>query len=315
MVQSIQKKSKKAIALLITLFFIIAISLAIGIGLKQVNEAAAHVQSEKLLLQSSMIFDDVLVMLKGAKELDYLLDANISGDMFGAFLSGYSIPGIPLGDSGIIISLELQSARSKVNVNTLIDNNVSVKALRDYLNYYMVNDIYADMLLDSMGGIQVDDSYRTGLFYEKPYLYRDFIVSYEHLEEINEFYMQTYRDNYLKNINLKNLFYFSESKQNYKVDLNCVTPQALEMLLGDKNRVAMLFSNLESEDSIQKCSSIVCSNLDEDEKTILAQHGATCNVQPYLNVKVEVLQNNQTAKINFEYDMKNKKGYNFVYEI
>ncbi len=315
MVQNTQMKSRKAIALLITLFFIIAITLAIGIGLKQVNEAASHVQSEKLLLQSSMIFDDVLVMLKGAKELDYLLDNNISGDVFGAFLSGYSIPGIPLGDSGIIISLELKSARSKVNINTLIDNNNSVDALRAYLNYYMVNEIYADMLLDSMDGIQADDSYRTGLFYEKPYLYRDFIVSYEHLEEINEFYMKTYRDNYLKNIHLKNLFYFSEVKQNYKVDLNCVTPEALEMMLGDKSRMAMLYPNFESEDYIDKCSSFVCNNLDEDEKTFLAQYGATCNIQPYLDVSVEVMQNEQTAKINFEYDMKNKKGYNFVYEI
>jgi len=315
-------QGKNAIALLITMFFIIAITVAIGIGLKQVNKAGAYVESEQLLLQSSMIFDDVLAMLKDSKELDYLLDDNnLSGDVFNSFLVGYSIPGIPLGDSGVIMSVELNSARSKININSFVDNNESVEVLREYLNYYMVNSAYADMILDATSGIKLDDSYRTGLFYENPQLYRDYIVSDEQLEEINAFYMKTYGDNNLQKLNIPKLFYFGERKEEYKVDLNCATPEVLEMMLRDKNRALSLFPvvTYEEDESAMDvknlCSSSVCNSLTKDEKEELKKYNATCKIQPYLDVVVEVMQKEQTAKISFEYDMKKKKGYNFVYEI
>ena len=106
------KSNRSAIALLITMFFIIAITVAIGVGLKQVNKASEYVESEKLILQTNMLFDDVLTILNTSKELDFIRDMNMTGDDLEGFFSSLSIPGIPLAESGVIISLDLKSARS-----------------------------------------------------------------------------------------------------------------------------------------------------------------------------------------------------------
>jgi len=37
--------------------------------------------------------------------------------------------------------------------------------------------------------------------------------------------------------------------------------------------------------------------------------------EPFLDVKIEVIKDDSMAKIHFEYNIKNKKGSNFSYEI
>ena len=72
-----------AIALMITLFFIIAISVSLGIALKQVKGVSTEVSKEKFAMQSSIIIDDVLELLKKSPELQAI---DSQGALF-AFLS------------------------------------------------------------------------------------------------------------------------------------------------------------------------------------------------------------------------------------
>jgi len=164
---------RKAIALLITLLFIMLITISVGAGLKQLNQASGYVEDEKFLFQSSVILNDTLDFLKNSQELN---DINSSDD-FSAFLAQTSF--IPFQTHGIKISLELSSARSKFNVNNLMGKKeldiFRVNALRRYLGNHMVATSFVDILLDSMRGVKQDFSYESTLFDQKPELFRDYI--------------------------------------------------------------------------------------------------------------------------------------------
>jgi hypothetical protein len=303
------RRSKKGIALLITVLFIMAIAIAVGVGLKQVNEASRHVEGESFMLQTSVILDDVLTILQNSKELDAIQ----TSDDFYAFLSQAAF--IPFESEGVKVVLELSSARSKLNINALKDRNSSIGgereiALKQYLNTYMINPTYVDLLHDAMSGIKEDMLYNTEIFVENPELFRNYIVSQKHLDLINAYYTKTYHENNLKKVRFENLFSFNEDTNVSKVDLNYATQEVWELLLGcDKTRAEQL--SLEGGVYTKETEH---DFLSENEILQLSRFN-TSYFEPYLDVKVEVIQNNQRAKIRFEYDIKIKKGSHFVYEI
>ncbi len=300
--------NKKGIALLITLLFIMAISVSIGTGLKYVNDTSAEVENENFLFQSSVITDDILTLLKNSKELDVLVkDASVEGLFL--FLSQSSF--IPFEISDLKISMEISSARAKFNPNTLAgdDNTVGLKkidALKEYMQKYRVNHIYVDILLDNMRPESL--SYTSSIYDENPTLFREYIASDAHLEKINDFYTQTYYDNNLKNIDLQKLFYPSPDRQT-KIDLNYATPEVWEMILGvDKKRAKQLslgggsYFDLESLD------------LNEDEIQALSRFEVSY-FEPNLDISLNIRKDDKSAHIRFEYDMTTKQGLNFSYDI
>lgn len=301
-----RRHSKNAIALLITILFVMAITVAIGIGLKQVKEASHHVENENFMIQTSVLLGDVMQILKTSPQLN---DINSSEEFF-IFLSQTSF--IPLESNGIRILIQLSSARSKFNLNALEDTNTTnenrVNALKIYLSKNMINGEYVDVLLDNMGGIKEDLSYNSAIFNEKPYLFRDYIVSLNHFNEINSFYEKNYHDNNLKNVDFEKLFYFSTDK-NSNIDLNYATPQTWELILGcDKTRAEQL--------SLGEGAYISVADLElSDDENLSLSHFNTSFFEKIVDVKIEIEENSQSGKIMFEYDINKKKGSNFVYEI
>ncbi|MBT5935862.1 hypothetical protein [Sulfurimonas sp.] len=297
------RESKNAIALLITVMFVIVITVAIGFGLKQVNSAAKIIKDENFMYQSSVIVEDVLNILKNSADIARAADSNSSDELF-ILLSSASF--IPFESSGVEIILKLHSARAKFNPAQL-DANTS-QAFVNYLTNNMINSQYLDILLDNVSGIKEDNSYNSAIFEENPYLFRDYIASAKHLQIINDFYSQEYNDNSLEKINLKNLFYFTQDK-NISIDLNYATTEVWELLLGTtKERAEFLSINAGTytdDDSL---------NLDTNELEKLHKF-KTSFFEPFLLVEIEIRQNNSISNIQFEYDIKNKKGSNFVYEI
>ena len=313
------RSSQRGIALLITLFFIISITLAVGIGLKQVNEARDEIEKENFMIQSSVILDDVLKILKKmSKEYDVKNDAN--GEGFYTFLEESAF--IPFESSGVKSSIEISSARSKLNVNAIADvNNTNTEeALVEYFQSRMIDLEYIDMLFDVIKGKRVEPPYRTNIFYEKPLLFKDsnnYISSYENLKEINEFYKLSYHDNKIDKINFKNLFYFS-ADSNYTLDFNCITSSVKEVIRPNDNTI-VVDDGIQDEENMQQssnCNIDFCASLSKTEKKELeTKYNGTCKPQRNINVVVEVMQHKQRAKIMFEYNMDSKKGSNFVYEL
>ncbi len=303
-------KKRKAIALLITMFLIIAITLSIGIGLKYVNKASNEVESENFMLQTSVVLDDVLAILKTSNELESIVK-NKSKEAFYDLLSKPSF--ISFDTPAINISVEIKSARTKINPNILIkDKNEVNQEMADALNLYFsnydINAAYVDMMLDMMSGAKEDLSYNSEIFYDKTDLFRDYIVSKKHLSEIDDFYEKTFHDNNLKNINFDNLFYFSSDK-NIRIDLNYATADVWELMLGcTKERAQTIASGAGTWNNIDN------TNLQDDEKDALSKFN-TSYFEPYLEVVVNIMNSNNIAKVRFEYDMKTKEGTNFSYDI
>lgn len=303
------KSMKKGIALLITVLFVMAITVAIGVGLRQVKEASWHMENENFMLQASTVLDDVLNILQSSKELEQLAQNKSSAELF-TFLSSVSF--IPLESSGLKMDIKISSARSNFNVNSLVDadniiNTDRVNILNEYLSKYKVNIGYVDILLDVMRGDE-NITYNRAIFDEKPYLFRDYVASEKHLNEVDDFYMKTYHNNNLKRIDFANLFYFSKNK-NIAIDLNYATMEVWKMMLGcDKKKATQLASGYGGYSSLEDLS------LNGEEKLALAKF-QTSYFEPYLDVVIDITQNYKNAKIRFEYDIQTKKGSNFVYEI
>ncbi len=299
---------KKGMALLVTLLFIMLITLSIGVGLKQINTASKEISSEQFLYQTSIIVDDVLKFLINTEELN---DINSSEDL-DAFLS-YSP--IPFESNGLKVIINLSSARAKYNINSIKDANLTqredkISFLKEYFNKYRINTEFVDILLDGMDGIKADNSYNSEIFNDNPYLFRDYITSKKHFEVFKNFYKTRYDDT-LKNINFDNLFYFSKDINNsYSIDLNFATTEAWEMMLGcDKIRAEELSSNMDKYDTYKSI------NLSDEELNRVRDKFKTSFFEPYIDVVITIFQNSNDAKIEFEYDIKKKEGSNFVYEI
>lgn len=297
---------KNAIALLITVMFVIVITVAIGFGLKQVNEATQEIQNEKFLYQSSIIVEDVLKILKNSPDLKTVADGNNTSDLF-TFLSQTSL--IPFETSGIEIVLQIKSARGGINPKDL--NTTTTDIFREYLASKRINSEYINLLQDNMSGIKVDNSYNSRIFEENPYLYRDTIASPTHLKVINDFYSKEYNDNALADVDFEKLFSFSDTNDTNgtKIDLNYASAELWEMMTGVSEERAKELSigagMYESDEDL----GLSDSELERLKKFKVSFY------EPYIFVDVEIRQNKSRAKISFEYNIKKNKGSNFVYEI
>ena len=283
--------------------FVIVITVAIGFGLKKVNEASSIVKNENFMYQSQIIIQDVLNILKTSPDIKSIADTNSSEGLF-LFLSQSSF--IPFESSGLEIILQLSSAREKLNPSALKNNQARQDSIKQYFNNYNINSQYVDILLDNMGGIKEDNSYNSTIFDENPYLFRDYIASDKHLEKINDFYLKEYNDNSLSKIDFNNLFYYSED-ENTSIDLNYATPEVWEMLLLTTRVRAEFLSN-----GAGAYTDLASLDLGEDEKIQLALF-RTSYFQPILFVKLEIRKDNSSREMSFEYNIRTQKASNFAY--
>ena len=298
-----KRASKEGIALLVTVMFVIVITVAIGFGLKQVNTAASEIKKENFMYQSTLLVEDVLNILKNSPDIKSVVDSNSSDNLY-IFLSQAAF--IPFEVSGLEIILKVSSARSKFHPSSLDGNNSAL--MRQYLNNYGINSQYVEILADNFGGIKEDNSYNSRIFDEKPYLFRDYIASSAHLKEINDFYAKEYNENSLSKIDFNNLFYFSHDS-NVSIDLNYATPEVWELMLGTSRERA---EELSIGGGAYSTNDDLGLNDDEIRNLGLFK---TSFFEPILFVEIEIAQNGSSSKISFEYDIRAQKGSNFVYEI
>jgi len=294
---------RNSIALLATVFFIMVITFGLGLAIKNIKNSSESFKEEHFMIQSHVILNDVLNMLKNTQELKKIENAE---DMR-IFLDNFSTFYFEI--NSMKVAVEIQSARDRINPNS-INTQKRKDSFRKFLNAHAVNTQYAEMLFDIMGGIKEDMTYNTDIFEQKPYLFRDYIVSRRHLEEISDSYLKKFHDNSLKNIDTDKLFYISK-EQNTSIDLNYANKSTWEVLLGcDENRAKSL------RDNAGKYKNINDLLLSQAEKNMLNRF-KTSFFEPYLDVKIDIIQKNIHAHsmIGFEYDIRLKEGSNFVFEI
>lgn len=296
--------------------FIISMSVAIGIGLKQVNKASKSMSDEKFMFQTSILLEDILHILKSSKELDMIKTLSSDAEkieVFATFLH-MPIPPIPFDNSDMLVSIEFNSARSKFNINSLENNESNITQLEQlehfkrYMTWKKVGQEYTDILLDAKGGLKEDFNYRSDLFSNNSHLIRKSISSLAHLKEINKFYLNSSHNVRINDIDGENLFDFSND-DDYKIDLNHATKETFEFLLAcDELRAEQLVAEA------GEYSNVGDMLLSPKEKENLEKF-ETSYYEPFIDVTIEFEENNNKAIIRFQYDIEEKKGSNFVYEI
>ena len=280
---------KRGIALLITLFFVMAITLSMGIGFKYIKDTKDSVSEEQFLLQTSALVDDIQNILKNSKQLKEIKNS----EDLSIFLAESSF--IPLQYKNTQITLEFSSARGRLNINVLKDKQ-RLEIFKNYLLSKMVVVEFADILLDSMSGIKEDLSYRTDIFNDNPNLFRDYVASDEHLDKLLQIYKNKYHDKHIEDLKMEKLF-FADKDTTTKVDLNFATSEVFQLMLGcSKERADELNTNAGSYKKLEDL------HLNDDEKKMISKFKYSF-YEPHLNIKLSTSQDNKHQSIEFRYDL------------
>ena len=295
--------NRSGVALLITLFFIIAITAAVGVSLMNLKKSGEELHEARFLLQSGAVVEDVLTLMKEADKLGVVSDA----DSLNIFLltAGF----IPLELKELLVKIEITSAMGHVNINSLAASKDFQQALIEYMVRFNVQDAYymSDLLIDCMGGHK--EVYKTNIFDEMPELYRERIVSKRHLEKILDFYIRERHDNAVVKLPWHELVRFDDNNAT-AVDANYITPALWQMYI----------PGLEEERAIGLASGEVVYNTLEDidlpveKRTGLAKFNLSF-FQPVVRMDIEILENNSSGHVAFDYDLSTKKGKHFEFWI
>jgi hypothetical protein len=148
----------------------------------------------------------------------------------------------------------------------------------------------------------------SGLFEENPTLFREYIASKKQLDIINNYYLNEYDNRNLEKIPFDELFRYGPYNEE-ALDLNYVTVSVWELITGaTKERATQLF---DQEGSYRSLSDL---GLTPKESENIAKFKTTF-FAPFLAVKVKIIRDVKSINIYFKYDIKLKKGYDFVYEV
>jgi hypothetical protein len=295
--------NRRGIALLITIFFIIAITAAVGVSLMNLRKSGEELHEARFLLQTAAVVDDVLAIMKEADKLGAVTDA----ETLNVFLltAGF----IPLELKGVLVKIEMTSAMGRFNINALKSSQPFQQALIEYMVRFNVQDaIYMnDLLLDCMGGPK--DVYKTNIFDEMPELYRERIVSKRHFDMIVDFYTRERHDNAVAKLPWEDLIRFDDANAT-AIDANYITPALWQMLIPglDEERAVELASGEEIYGSLQEI------DLQEEDRARLSTFNPSF-YQPVVHMDIVLLENNSSANVAFDYDLSTKKGKHFEFGI
>ena len=294
---------RHGVALLITLFFIIAITVAVGISLKNLQKSGVELHKARFLLQSSAIVEDVILLMQNVDKLGVVSDA----DGLNLFLLSAGF--IPLELNELLVKIEITSLMGRVNLNSLGRSKELQELFREYLLRYNVQDVgyVVDLFVDCSSGNK--EYYKTDIFDEIPEMYHQKIVSKRHLEKILDFYVRERHDNAVTQIPWDELVRFDEHNDT-TVDANYMTPSLWQLYM----------PNLSEERAIELASGeIVYHTLDDidlskEERNDLQKYKLGFYV-PVVHADIEVRENNSTAHIAFDFNINTKKGKNFEFGI
>ena len=294
---------RHGVALLLTLSFVIVISISLGFALHEVNRSSAMLKREKFLYQSTQLTEDLVHLLQNTPEFKEILDAKSATALYALIAQAEFIP-LQIGEYELILSLH--SARGRFNPNDL--NPQRLEALKVFLSHYMINAEYGDILYDSISSIKENGVYNTTLFESHPELFRDYIGSWQQLELLKDFYIQEFRDNSIDTIDQSKLFHLSDAHDT-AIDLNYATPEVWELLLGStKERAQELYGGAGSYETMEDL------HLTSEEKRNLRRF-KTSLYEPVLQVDIEIVDANESVNVSFEYNIEKKEGSHFVYKL
>lgn len=301
-----QKRS--AIALMITLLFIVGITAALTLSLSYVNRSNQKIQESRFLIQCNSVVEDILKFLKESPDVKQIKDA----ESFNFLLLTAGM--IPLEYQSLRVFIEIKSARGKFNINSLATSQKLRDSFINYLARYNIADAtyVTALLVDSTRGGMNDSSvlYESDIFDEKMWLYRDKIASQKQLHEILDFYVKNRHDPAIYEVPWEDLVRFGD-KNDTKLDVNYMTSDVWQMCVPTLEVDAAE----EMADHFAVFTKFGDLGLAKEEYRDLKEIYKGTFYEPIVEVNIDVEDRNSTAKIKFEYDLKKKKANNFEFHI
>jgi len=304
-------RSRRGIVLLITLFFIMAITMVLGVSLTQLKKGQDQLERTRMMAQSAIVLEDAMAMIK---EYSSEIDTNDSGQI--DMLIGFAYPTpfpLPLpATSEVQGTLGFESADSRLNINMLARSKPLQELFRAYCSeFYIADPDYLIRLLaDASSGEK--ELYDTDLFDTMPWLYRERIVDMAHLQMLLDHYVLNYRDGNVYRIPWERLFRFGERENDALLDIAYVSAELWHFLAPQL-----------SEEAIQTLVDNGTGNyddnlsaLDPDILETLKQAGLTLAPAPRIAVTLNLFGSGDAqARIRFEYDLKTHLAQRFDYAL
>ncbi len=301
---------RRGVALLVTIILVMLMSIVIGWSMQTLGDAKESVEKERLMIQSALLVEDLLGILKNSPEINAVAEANNSIAFYTLLVSTSMLP---FESEGYRVLVSLKSARDRLNINTFAKANTQrAKQRRIRLANFLAAHGYGgelyNYILDAMGGIKEDGSYRSDLFYNDPTLYRNAIVSSRQMKRILSDFAKREGSDPFSKLNFDKIFAYNEDPTT-RLDLNFATPEVWEFVAGvSKERARQLFENAGAYQSVDDLE------LGEGEKKILSLFDYSF-FEPVILVHMDIFQEENSAMIEFEYDIKKKRAKRFVFEI
>jgi len=293
---------RRGIILLITLFFIIAITVLFGISLQQNSRLLTVLEREQFLLQRSAIIEDTLRILQKNPNIDLIKDA-MSMDLF---LSTASF--IPVEVQGLEILLSLSAHDGRANINALSDSVALQNSLKEYLLRFEVQDVdyFVDLLLDASS--KKKEQFLTDYYEAYPYRYHEQMYSETELQQLIDFYEYSRHDNHIEKVPFKALFRYDDAN-NTLIDANYMKAPLWQMLLPDITPERA--KTLEERLSVYEKESDLQVN---DAQLSRLKSFNVAFFSPRLFVELEMNENNSSSLMHFMYDLQRKKAGEFTFD-
>jgi hypothetical protein len=293
---------RKAFALMVTLLMIMSITFAVGVSLTQYEKGRASLNETNFFLQSLFVIEDTIKLISNNSLLESIQDTS---SLYNAIESATVIP-IVLGNLQVMVSIK--SAYGRFNVNALR----SSKAFQDTFKQYLINfnvadpDFFIRLLQDCMGGYA--DVYRTEIFNELPWLFRDYVASEVHFHQIIDFYVRKRIDNSVNLIPWKELLRFGNDST--LTDINHISEEGWRFILPEltSEKIELLANGQGTYQIIEDL------DLDEQELQAVKSIGITC-FAPVLLVKIIMMKHQNKAEIEMVYEIDTKQVKVLKYDI
>jgi len=298
--------SRPAIALIITLFFIMAMTLLVGISSSLSDRALKRVEKERFLIQANRISADVVTMLTQMTK-----DMNGSDDL--AML--IDLP-VLLDDevSGMYVEITFESASSRLNINSLVDENGTIqKEYYNLLENILINNQVLDPSLflalvadtiDSDIKERIVDSEIASL---DPFYSNGEIIDMRHFNKIIRMYIEMRDDLAIKQIPWSKII----STVGEKVDINHITPELFTEIFPNFAPDEVIEYTLGRENTYNAMEDL---EVDDITKEHLEKLGVSF-YEPLVKCEVLLKVNEQTGIITFYYDLSGKNASEFNIKI
>jgi len=298
--------SRPAIALIITLFFIMAMTLLVGISSGLSDRALKRVEKERFLIQANRISHDVVTILNqitkdlnSSDDLDMLIDLPVL-----------------LDDevSGMHVEITFESASSRLNINSLVDENGTIqKEYYNLLENVLINNqvldpsLFLSLVADTIDSDIEERIVDSEIATLDPFYSNGEIIDMKHFNKIIQKYIEMRDDLAINQIPWSKLI----STVGKDIDINHVTPELFAEIFPNFAPDEVLEYTLGRKDTYNKMEDL---EVDDITKEYLLKLGVSF-YEPLVKCNVLLKVNEQTGIISFYYDLSGKNASEFNIEI